>query len=504
MFSLRRAFFASLLVLVTVAPAGAESVRQLDLETLVRLALEENLEILAQTYQTRSTDAEVSKAYGIYDPQAGAVYAEGETRDLLNFQFFSSESINRNRRFDFSLAQKLPTGADLTANWTNFRENFKTDPKPAVNPAYDSELKFSLVQPLLQDFGRTVTEQNILFAVKDREISVQGLRDKAFGIISDLRATYFDVLRLRENLDFRRTSVALAQKIMEENRARVDAGVLPPIEILEAEVGLKQRERELLDAQRAYDDALDQLALLINSGEPVAPVAETLGRPDVHFEEETGYRAALEKRPDLMRQLRQVERLDIERDVARNQVLPQVDLEASYSHKALEGQYSEVVESLGGDELANWEIGLRVSYPIGNREARNELLRTRLRIKQQNALLAQLKDEARKEIRAALRLLEVSDKIIDVTQTGRRLAEEKLRNLLKRKEVGLATTRDVLEGEDDLASAQFDETAALADYNNAITDYLRVSGLLLEHEGVRFISTVDADKDQLLLGVGNR
>jgi outer membrane protein TolC len=67
--------------------------------------------------------------------------------------------------------------------------------------------------------------------------------------------------------------------------------------------------------------------------------------------------------------------------------------------------------------------------------------------------------------------------------------------------VGLATTRDVLEGEQDLAAARFDETAALADYNNAVTDYLRVSGLLLEQAGVRFIAQVRTDEDGPLLGV---
>ena len=52
-------------------------------------------------------------------------------------------------------------------------------------------------------------------------------------------------------------------------------------------------------------------------------------------------------------------------------------------------------------------------------------------------------------------------------------AEEKLRTLLKRKEVGLATTRQVLEGEEDYALAQTDHAAALSDYNKAVTEYYK-------------------------------
>jgi outer membrane protein TolC len=143
----------------------------------------------------------------------------------------------------------------------------------------------------------------------------------------------------------------------------------------------------------------------------------------------------------------------------------------------------------------------RISYPIGNREARNEYMRTRLRLKGNQVRLEQLKEEVFKEIRASIRRLDVSSKMIEVASRGRDLAEEQLRTLLKRKDVGLATTRDVLEGEEDLAEARTEHTAALADYNKAVTDYLRVTGQLLEHAGVRFTATVEADGDGSLLGV---
>jgi len=405
------------------------------------------------------------------------------------------------RRYDASLSQKVPTGADLSLSWRNRREGVNSFPRPFIDPAYDSELRFSLVQPLLRDFGKTVTEQDILFAAKDREASVQDLRAQAFDVVARVRNTWFEVLQLRQDLDYRRTSVELAQKVFDENRARVDAGVLPPIETLEAEVGLRQRERDLLDAQRAYLDGLDQLALLINAPVPVEPIDVALGQPQVQFDEASGYAAAIEKRPDLLRVLRQIERLGIEQQVARNQILPRVDLQASYARLSLEEELGRSLDGLSSDELENWEVGVLLSYPIGNREARNALQRNELLQKNERARLAQLKDQARRDIRAALRLIDVSAKKIEASRSGRRLAEEKLRTLLKRKEVGLATTRDVLEGEDDLAAARFDETASLADYNKAITDYLLVSGLLLENEGVRFLAPVSSREDRLLLGV---
>ena len=90
----------------------------------------------------------------------------------------------------------------------------------------------------------------------------------------------------------------------------------------------------------------------------------------------------------------------------------------------------------------------------------------------------------RREVRSAIRQLQVGQARLDVTAKGVVLAEEKLKNLLKRREVGLATTRDVLEGESDLASARTDSADAQTTYAGAVTDYLRATGRLLAHDGV--------------------
>ena len=496
---MNRCLFLILILSSFAPPLQAETI---DLRQAELLALERNLDLQAQVFETRASAAAVDREYGIYDPVAVAEMAKGVVRERINLTFLSDtpKNVVDYRRFDFFLSQTIPTGAELRAGFTNLREDSNSTTR-LFNPSYQSELQFSLVQPLLRDFGRTLTERGILFAVKDREISVQDLREEAFVLLTRVRDAYFDVLRFRDIQDYRETSVELARRVMEENRARVDVGVLPPVDILEAEVGLKLRERELLDASREYQDAIDNLAVLLNATGTIQVAEEPLGQPEIVVDEERGFASALEKRPDVLRRMKEIERVDLERKIARNQTLPAVDLSASYSHRGLGGDYNDDLDDNASDEFRNWEIMARISYPIGNREARNEYLRTRLRLKGNQARLEQLKEEVFKEIRASIRRLDVSSKMIEVASRGRDLAEEQLRTLLKRKDVGLATTRDVLEGEEDLAEARTEHTAALADYNKAVTDYLRVTGQLLEHAGVRFTAAVEADGDGSLLGV---
>ncbi len=493
--NLKRTLVLAVLCLSVPVFAAAATV---DLVAAERIALERNLDLRAQVLDTRASEALVRKGYGIYDPKLEVFLGVGDNRERLNFQGFGPDrSEVEFRNFNFSLGQKLPWGTDLSVEFVNRRQ--RSNPPPNIDPSYISELKFTLIQPLLKNFGRTVTEQQILFAAKDREAAVEDLREQAFQLVASVRDAYFDVLQFRDNLVYRQTSVALAAKVLEENQARVDAGVLPPVEVLEAEVGLKARERELLDAEREYRDSLDNLSVLLNIPDDLQVKAGVLGEPMVDASENHGFQSALEKRPDLLRRIKEIERLNLERRVIRNQLLPALDFSASYSHKGLGEEYSDDLDDIASNDFRNWEVGVAISYPLGNREARNEYKRAGLQLKGLHARLGQLREEIRTEIRAAIRLLEVSSKKIEVAQRGRELAEEKLRMLLKRKEVGLATTRQVLEGEEDLALARTDQIAALADYNKAITEYLRVSGLLLETEGIHISGPLDLDGTDSLL-----
>ncbi len=495
------------LLLLLPTPALAQ---EIDLQQAQRIALESNLNLETQTHLTRAADARLRGAYGIYDLLLQSEAATGQGRQPSRFRQLdpSGEALEelvrpteiRFQRLDASLVQRLPWGTSLNAFLENSRDSRGIESPGVIDPAYESRIGLSIVQPLMRDFGRTVTEQEILFAVQDRNVAVQDLRESAFLILTAVRNAYFDVLRTRDQLAFRRTSVSLAERVFEENRARVEAGVMAPVEILEAEVGLRLRERDLLEAQSLHQDALDRLTLLLNAPQQVSVIDEVLRRPSIVVSEEEGLQSAFLKRPDILRNRQEIERLDLTERIARNRTRPALDLVGRYSHAGLGPEYSDAFEDLFRNDYRSWEVGVSFSYPLGNTTARNELARTRILRNAQRTSLAQLQDEVRRDIRAAIRGLEVNSAVIDVTELGTRLARERLDTLLRRMEVGLATTRDVLEGEQDLAQARTLHIAALADYNIAVTEYLRATGLLLEHIGVRFVDAFDERDPYLRMG----
>lgn len=463
------------------------------LDEAVNVALERNLELKASTYDARAADAALKVTYSLYDPVLSAGLTVGNEEDLFNSFFVPvlEETRSEFRETSLSLEQKLPLGTRLTLSANLLKED--NVPTPSVNPAYDSQARLSLLQPLLKGFGRTVTEQRIILAAKDRQIALQDLRAEAFSIVSAVRDAYLEVLRNRYELSYRETSVELARRIVRENTARVKAGILAPVEKLEAEVGLQTRERQLLDARRAFDDALDAFNLLLDSDDKV--YIPRMDKISMNFEPsiDKGVAAGLLKRPDIIRRHKEIEKTRTERSVARNSLLPELDLFASYGFNGLSDSAGNSFEDIGDGDNESWQVGIAFSYPLGSIASRNEVKLTEMKLRSQNSLLQQLRNEVRNEVRSAIRSIDVSRKKTEVSSQGHELAQEKLRILLRSREAGLATTRDVLDGEEDLARARTEQIASVADYYKAVTDYLEATGTLLEAEKIVFGGETGSD-----------
>ena len=78
---------------------------------------------------------------------------------------FSSpnKSRTKNHNWDFSLTQKLATGADYELSFTNKRNKSNSETL-GLNPNYSSGWEFSVTQPLLKNFGIDINKRNIYIA----------------------------------------------------------------------------------------------------------------------------------------------------------------------------------------------------------------------------------------------------------------------------------------------------------------------------------------------------
>jgi outer membrane protein TolC len=472
---------------VTIASVAAVPLSQ---NEAIRLSLERNLAVQSVLLQYQASEAAITEAQGLYDPRLQLFLDAATSRDAQNSSPVTT-SENFSSRFNFSLLQKLPSGAEVVAGM-NQRRDDNLQPTTAFDPSWRNEFQLSLTQPLLKGFGRMATEEPILLAGKGRDSVVATLTEEVTFLVADLRSLFVEMRRARAILASRRASVGLAEQILAENQAKVDAGLLPPLDILEAEVALKSRQRELLDAVQAEEELRDRLAEQLNLVIPPEVVIAEFSLSDFIPAEEADLAYALTHRPDLRRAEAQGESRRLEATIAEDRRRPALDLVANYGQKGLADDYGESLDQSLQDDLQNWSVGLIFNYPLGNRQAVGEAMRKKYLAASAQHDVERLREVARRELRTANRQIRLGEVRLQVANDGVALAAEKLPNLLKRREVGLTTTRAVFEGETDLAQAQTDLADAEALYDNAITSYLRASGRLLDYERIRFINESSA------------
>ena len=473
------------LVLGCAAPLFAQTAPlNLTLQDAIRFAFERNLDLKVELYNPAMAEADIRRSLGIFDPllSLGINYSRSDTSNQLDFIPIKLDQATANA----GVSRLLPTGgtvgATVNSAWTGDSMSFYTD-----------GINFTLSQPLLKNFGREATELTIKVSRFGKEGAIDRFRTRLSDTVAQVRNDYFKLYNLQETLAVKRTSLALANKILEETRGRVKAGVLPAMEILNAEFGSATREKEVIDAERAVRDQMDVLRLSLQLGptDDIVIVDEPT-KDSYPVAEDQALALALRNRPELAAQRATVKINDLQQRVAKNRTLPDLTLNANLGLSGFDPRFAQGVTNTANAKDPNWGIGLQFNYPIGNHAAENDYIKSRLTTEQSQAQLQSLEAGIANDVKATIRLLASSYKQLDVTSRGRAYAEDRLRAFEKRNAVGLATTKDVFDVENDLVTAKGNQIQAVVDYNNAITQLWRVTGAILEQQGVR-VSERQAD-----------
>ena len=473
------------LVLGAAVPAFAQQDPiNLTLKEAIRLGFERNLDLKVELYNPAMAEADIRRSLGIYDPLAflGASYNRSNSSNTLTFR---SQEIDE-AFVNAGVSQLLPTGTlvEVTADsgWIDNSAKF-----------YTNALNVSVSQPLLRNFGKEATELEINVSRFSKDESLERFRTRLSDTVAQVRNDYFRLYNLREVLAVRRTSLALASRILDETKGRVRAGVLPAMEILNAEFVAATREKEVIDAERGVRDQMDVLRVTLQLDPAVEIVlADEPSRESYAVSQDAALALALQNRPELAAQRSVVKITDLQQRVAKNRTLPDLLLNANVGVGGDDRRFMRGLEKTATAEDPSWGVGLQISYPLGNRAAENGYIRSRLAMEQAQTQLQSLEAGIARDVKAAIRLVESSYTQIEVTSRGRAYAEERLRAFEKRHAVGLATTKDVFDVEEDLVTAKGNQIQAVVDYNNSITELWRVTGEILEREGIR-VSERQAD-----------
>ncbi|MBM3225002.1 MAG: TolC family protein, partial [Candidatus Tectomicrobia bacterium] len=254
-----------------------ERVLELSLEDAIRLALQNNLDISRERFNTEIARTQVEQARAAFDPSVGLTTGYSQTRSLPStqtLQFDRATGLPTGRttvtrpyttrtEVTPSFTQKIITGATYELSLINTKETFSPErfgtTTRVANPRYESAAALTFTQPLLKGFGIFVNEAPIRQAQNNEGIAQQRVVQIVLDTIFTVQQGYWELVFRVQDLGAKRESQKLAEDFLAENTIRVELGTLAPIELVQAETQVKRSEGDVITAEAAVREAEDRL-----------------------------------------------------------------------------------------------------------------------------------------------------------------------------------------------------------------------------------------------------
>jgi outer membrane protein len=334
----------------------------------------------------------------------------------------------------------------------------------------------------------------------NRDISEEAVRATVVQTLANVRNAYWDLVFARNAVDVAQRALQLADKLVEDNRARVEVGTLAPLDIVQAEAEAANRRQALAVAEATLQTAELALKRYVVSGTEDPLWQQELRPIDLPSLEPAptdiagAVKNALSRRTDLVNARRNLDSSDISLKYFRNQSMPALDLITSYAAQGIGGTqfersgsgvtsqiigtvpggYADALRLLAGRDYPNWNVQLNLSYNIGASQADAQFARARLQKGQATTRLRALELQVATEVTNAALAVQSNLKRVEAAVAARELAEKRLEAEQSKFEVGMTTNFFVVQAQRDLRDAQNSELRALADYRKSLVIFERV------------------------------
>jgi outer membrane protein len=481
----------------TPAPGG---VRELRLADVVQLALEKNLDIAVERLNPQSVDLQIASVKNQYRPVASSTIGQSAQMRLPNSLLNGGQRVNNDTTlYNFGFNQALSKfGGNYALSFTNSRVE-TTDTFANFNPTFTTGLRFTYTQPLLRGLFIDNTRQQLLVTQINREISEENLRATITTTLANVRNAYWDLVFSQNAVEVAQRALELADKLVEDNRARVEVGTLAPLDIVQAEAEAATRRQTLAAAEATMQTAELALKRFLVSGtedplwrqqlQPIDLPSLAPAPTDI----EGAVRRAIERRTDLVSARKNLESNDVSIKYYRNQSLPAVDLITSYGAQGIGGTqfqrtgsglnsvvtgtvpggYGDALKLLTNRDFPNWNLQVNMSYNIGESQSDAQYARARVQRSQSQARLRALELQVATEVTNAAITVQSNLKRVEAAQAARELAEKRLEAEQSKFDVGMSTNFFVVQAQRDLRDAQNTELRALADYRKSLVTFER-------------------------------
>jgi len=462
---------------------------RLSLAECVQRALSNNYSIRIEAHNPAISQAQIVEAEAAFDVEFYLDTSWANLDRATASAFIPGTSDTRSIGGGFR--KLLPTGMTTSVGLSQQRQKNSLPAEfQTMNPVYDSSFVVQFRQPLLRGFGLEVNRAQINIRKLDHAISREAFIQRVRDTLLEVENAYWQLAQARRRVAILAETVAQNYVTYRSIFERLGHDATQ-VEVANSQSRWKTAEVNYLEAVKLVRDAEDRLKNLLNDPElklsddlELVPTETPLVAPATldHFAE---VRTALEQRSELRQARQRIEQSRINTAVAKNAILPQLDLSFQYEVQGMGDTADNSFDNLTTNRFISYTVAANFVYALGERRARAAYRRAELLESQAIVALNQVSDLIVEEVNNAIRTLMVRYAQVPPALDSVQSAERNLRALQAR-----TTTIDPLYLENELraveqlANARATLLSVLTDYNVGIVQLEKAKGTLLEYNNV--------------------
>lgn len=469
---------------------ASTTVRQLSLQDCLQLALQHNLDLQIERYNPEISLYNLKAAYGGYDPSFSLSgqhdHSESGAR-LLAGGFIIPGSRTDDNSLSSSLGGLSPIGTTYSLQGSA-TDNYGASAESAFENSSGSA-SFTISQPLLKNFWIDNTRLTIRVAKNRLKYSELTLKLQIIQTATTLEQAYYDLIYNQENLLVQQKAVELAERLVMENRKRLEVGALAPLDLQSAEAQAASSRAAVIAAKSQLDTQARVVKQLITDNYPewanvtLVPSAK-LASPPPMLNLQDSWSKGLTQRPELLQAKLDVERQGIQLKYDYNQLYPELDAFGTYGYNGTGREFSDALFDVQQTDRRSYTYGGRIVIPLSNTRARNNYRANKANMQQLVLTLKKLEQNIMIQIDNDVGTIRANYDQVQATRAAREYEEAALEAEQKKLESGKSTTYNVLLVQRDLTTARGNEIQALDTYNKSLAQISLDEGSTLARLGI--------------------
>ncbi|MEO7998627.1 MAG: TolC family protein [Gemmatimonadaceae bacterium] len=412
-------------------------------DDLVRTALAQNLRIQSIAAETRGIRSEARNVRSPFDPTLGVSAATGD------------------QQYGAQVSGLLPTGTGYAGSLFSSAQTGGL----SRNNAFQATLS----QPLLRGFGFASIRNTIRSTDESIAAAEARLSQTRVDVIATVGTLYAQLIAAHQQEAVQARSLSRAEELGAAYGELRRLDKITEVDLITAQLGVTTRRGEFISARRTRQVAQDNLVaavwgsrsaerfpsdlVVLMPSDSVQPfVASTLDEVTTR---------AISNRPNIEAARREVLRVQFTERVARNSLLPQLDLSA-----VLTNTRDDIFNSVTGTSQraatnpTKGSVGLTLSQPLLNMGHRADRERAAAAVEFARVELADAENVVRVEVRTAYRDVAVNRELVRLATESSQLARRQYEGERARLDLGLTDIFRVLQVNDQVAKVEQLEASA--------------------------------------------